>query len=163
MSIKEIARLSIVAAIYVALTMAVSPIAFGPIQFRISEILLLLCFFNPKYGFSLVIGCFLANLFSPYGWIDWVFGTGQTLITVLLIIWAARQKMPLWAASLAATITTPLIGIGIYLATSGARETFWFVTGYVAIGEFVVVSIVGVTLFKLISKNFVRNSTTTTN
>jgi len=152
MKIKELTRLAIVAAIYVVLTMAVAPISYGPIQFRISEILLLLVFYKPKYAYSLVIGCFIANLFSPYGWIDLLLGTGQTLVTVLLITVAQKNKMPLWLSSLAATITTPLIGVAIYLA-SGAGVLFWLTTGQIAIGEFVVVSIIGVALFKALERN----------
>ena len=51
-----------IAAIYVALTMIVAPIAFGPIQFRISEALCVLPYFLPGAVPGITIGCFLANL-----------------------------------------------------------------------------------------------------
>ena len=52
-----------IAAIYVTLTMVFAPISFGPIQFRISEILCVLPFFTPAAVPGLFLGCFLANLF----------------------------------------------------------------------------------------------------
>ena len=47
--IKSISKLSIVAALYVALTYILGFISFGEIQFRIAEILMLLCFLNILY------------------------------------------------------------------------------------------------------------------
>ena len=51
-----------IAALYVALTMIVAPIAFGPVQFRISEALCVLPYFLPSAVPGVTIGCFLANL-----------------------------------------------------------------------------------------------------
>ena len=49
LKIKDITRLAIVAALYVALTYVSYPFAYGYMQFRISEILVLLCFFRKDY------------------------------------------------------------------------------------------------------------------
>ena len=146
---KSLIKLAIAAAIYVVLTLISYPLSFGQVQFRVSEILLLLCFFNPKYGVSLVVGCFLSNLASPFGPIDWVLGTAHTLIAVLFIIWARKARLPLWVASFGALIGTPLIGLAINIA-SGLPiiiSTLW-----VALGEFVVVTIIGVPIFKWLQK-----------
>ena len=48
-NIHFIMRLSIIAGLYVVLTYALNFISFGEVQFRIAEILMLLCFFNKKY------------------------------------------------------------------------------------------------------------------
>ena len=50
-----------IAAIYVVLTMVFLPISFGPIQFRISELLCVLPYFTPAAIPGLFIGCLLAN------------------------------------------------------------------------------------------------------
>ena len=50
-----------IAAVYVALTMIVAPIAFGPVQFRISEALCVLPYFLP----SAVPGLSLIHISSP--------------------------------------------------------------------------------------------------
>ena len=54
---------AVIAAIYVALTMAFQPISFGPVQFRISEALCILPFFTPAAIPGLFVGCFLSTLF----------------------------------------------------------------------------------------------------
>ncbi|MCL2739890.1 MAG: QueT transporter family protein [Oscillospiraceae bacterium] len=147
---KTIAKLAIVAAIYVVLTLSFFVISYSAVQFRISEVLLLLCFFNPKYGISLIIGCFLANVIaSPAGPIDWVLGTAHTIIAVLFIIQARKMKLPLWVASLGAIIGTPLIGWALHI---GLGFPFIATTLWVALGEFVVVTVVGVPLFGWLRK-----------
>ena len=65
--VKEVAINAMIACVYAALTIACSSIAYGGIQFRISEILIFLAFYNKKYIPGLIIGCFLANLPSPLG------------------------------------------------------------------------------------------------
>ena len=69
-----------IAAIYVALTMLVAPIAFGPVQFRISEALTILPFFTPVAIPGLFVGCLLANLLGSAAIWDVVFGSLATLI-----------------------------------------------------------------------------------
>ena len=48
-TIDIIARNGIIAGLYAALTLACYPFAYGMIQFRISEFLVLLCFFRKDY------------------------------------------------------------------------------------------------------------------
>ena len=43
---KNLVRLALVAALYAALTLALPGLSFGAIQFRFSEILVLLCFYS---------------------------------------------------------------------------------------------------------------------
>ena len=71
---------AVIAAIYVALTMAFQPISFGPVQFRISEALCILPFFTPAAIPGLFVGCFLSNLFCGAAGLDIVFGSLATLI-----------------------------------------------------------------------------------
>ena len=57
-----ITQSALIAALYVVLTMIVAPIAFGPIQFRVSEVLCVLPYFLTSAVPGVTIGCFLANL-----------------------------------------------------------------------------------------------------
>jgi len=57
---------SIIGALYVVLTLGLAPLSFGPIQFRISEILKVFVLFNPFLAFGIGMGTFFANLLSPY-------------------------------------------------------------------------------------------------
>lgn len=69
-----------IAAIYIVLTMVFAPISFGPVQFRIAEILCILPFFTPAAIPGLFIGCFLSNLLCGAAGLDIVFGSIATLI-----------------------------------------------------------------------------------
>lgn len=83
-------RAAVVAALYFVLTFSVAPIAFGPIQFRVGEALTLLPLLFPEAVIGLTVGCFLANLFSPFAWYDVAFGTAATLIAALLTLLIGR-------------------------------------------------------------------------
>ena len=67
---KNLVRLALVAALYAALTLALPGLSFPAIQFRFSEILVLLCFYRKDYSISLILGCFIANCFSPMALMD---------------------------------------------------------------------------------------------
>ena len=75
-----ITQSALIAALYVVLTMIVAPIAFGPIQFRVSEVLCVLPYFLTSAVPGVTIGCFLANLLCGAASLDVVFGSIATLI-----------------------------------------------------------------------------------
>lgn len=54
---------ALTATVYVALCYIFGPISFGPIQFRISEVLCLLAIDYPWAILGVSIGCLLANTF----------------------------------------------------------------------------------------------------
>ena len=143
----RIAKLAAVAALYVALTYALGFMSYGNIQFRVAEVLTLLCFYKKDYGIALTLGCFIANIFSPMMLMDMVFGTLATVLAVLLIFISPN----LYIASLAPVLTNAVI-VGIEL-TVAFKTPFRLNALEVAAGEFVCVSIVGVILFKLLEKN----------
>lgn len=76
---------ALIAAMYVVLTFFSNTlgIAFGPIQFRISEALTILPVFTPAAIPGLIIGCLISNIFS-FNAIDMVLGTLATLIAAIL-------------------------------------------------------------------------------
>ena len=55
------AQASMIAAIYTALTLALSPVSYGPVQFRISEALCILPYFTPAAVPGLFLGCLISN------------------------------------------------------------------------------------------------------
>ena len=59
---RKITQNAVIAAMYFVITLISSPLSFGLIQFRISEFLMLLCFFRKDYVIGVTIGCFLSNL-----------------------------------------------------------------------------------------------------
>lgn len=76
---------AMIAAIYLVLTMLsrLLGIADGAVQFRLSEALTILPVFTPAAVPGLTIGCFFANLGSPFGIVDILSGTLATLVAAL--------------------------------------------------------------------------------
>lgn len=79
-SVRYITWAAIIAALYVILTMALAPIAFGMIQFRLSEALTVLPMFTPAAIPGIILGCLLSNLLNPQnlGPIDIFLGTAAS-------------------------------------------------------------------------------------
>ncbi len=147
-SVNNMARIAMVATLYVVLTLVFAPISYAGFQFRISEILVLLCFYDPKYCVSLILGCFISNFFSPGMVIfDLIFGTLHTVVSVICV---SKCKKNLAFASLFPTIFGFIAGIGISLAYS---LPFFLSTAQVMLGEIVVILGLGYPLFKTLEKN----------
>ena len=82
--LKRLAVAALIAALYCAITWAVAPIAYGPIQFRLGELLKPLALKGRQYIAGLTVGLFLANLLSPWS------GPGE-LIFMPLACWAGGE------------------------------------------------------------------------
>ena len=80
---KRICRAGVIAALYVGLTYAFMPLAFGAFQVRPAEALCILPLFFPEAIPALCVGCMLSNLASPFALYDIVFGSLTTLLASL--------------------------------------------------------------------------------
>lgn len=147
MSTKNLAKVAIVAALYVVLTVGLAPLSYGNIQFRVSEVLTLFAFINPMYIPGLVIGCVISNLFSPLGIIDVVVGSFATFIS----LYCMTKTKNIFVASLFPVIFNGIfVGLELYYLFS---LPLLLTMAQVAIGEFVVVSLCGVAMFKVMMSN----------
>lgn len=144
--INTLVRLSIVAALYVLLTI-INPFSYNAIQFRISEILVLLCFFRKDYSIALILGCFIANLFSSIMLYDIIFGTLATVLTCICIMFSKNIYLTIIYPVL---FNSVIVGFELYLAFN---TPFYLNALYVAIGETVVI-IVGIIIFSRLRKNY---------
>ncbi|HKH57665.1 MAG TPA: QueT transporter family protein [Rubrobacter sp.] len=71
---RRVAIAGVVGALYVVLSLAVAPIAFGPIQFRVGEALKPLVIKYPATIPAFGVGTVIINLFSPFaGMLELVF------------------------------------------------------------------------------------------
>ena len=146
-NIRFIAESAIIAALYVALTWVLAPISYGNIQFRISEVLMLLVVFNPKYSISLIIGCLVANTTSSLGWYDMVFGT---LATMVAVVGMSKTKNIYLAALWPVLSNGIIVAFELYLAL---EIDFLLSLLFVSLGEAVVLYLVGIPTMITISKN----------
>lgn len=138
----------LLAALYVAVSLLIQPFAYGPLQFRVPEILNLLIVYNNKYFYGIIVGVFITNIFSPNGILDLFFGVGQSVIaltvTILfgLIIKNKLQLMSL--CTLIFTLTMAIIAWEIVLVNnmhSVANGPFMPLWAILAAGEFIVMAI----------------------
>ncbi len=147
LSIRDIASNGIIAASYAALTLITYQISYGPIQFRIAEMMVLLCFFRKDYVIGLTIGCLIANAFSSVSIFDVIFGTLATLISCLLITYSKILLLSLVYPIVANGL---IVGLLLYFFVDSSTS-FWFYAGTVALGELAVM-IVGYILFMFLRK-----------
>jgi len=118
-----ITQAGIIAAAYIALTMLVAPLAFGSIQFRLSEALTALAVLTPAAIPGLFLGCLLANILNPQnlGLIDIIFGSLATLIAAVLTWILGRRiresdnKLISWQTGLA--LLPPVVVNGLIVGT----------------------------------------------
>ena len=146
--LKSITRNAIVAAIYVVLTVATSSISFGMLQIRIAEALMLLCFYRRDYIYGLTLGCFISNLFS-FMWIDIIVGTLATFLACLRICFLSFKHL-LIAALYPVLFNAFIVGAELYFFEVGP---FWVCTGFVALGEFIAVCVLGYAMFMIIKRS----------
>lgn len=146
----RVTKIGVVAAAYVVLTLVFYSFSFQSIQFRIAEMLMLLCLYNKDYVAATTIGCFFANLLSPVGMIDIVVGTAATLLAGLCI-YLLKSKLNLFTASLFPVVFNGIL-VGLELKFVFG-EPLLLSMGLVAVGEIVCVTVAGVIIMKLLSRN----------
>ena len=144
----SIAKQAMVAALYAVLTWAIPSLSYGLIQFRVSEIMTLLAFYNPQYVIGLTVGCAIANLFSSLGAIDIFVGT----LASFLALFAMSKIKNIWIASLMPALSAIIIGAEIVLV-SPEPVSYFLITGQIMISELIIVTGCGVVLFKILEKN----------
>ena len=87
---RRLAVSAVIAALYAALTIALAPISYGPLQFRVSEALTVMPFLIPSTVWGVFVGCILANLYTG-SVLDILFGSLATLLAALLTARFGKQ------------------------------------------------------------------------
>ena len=148
LSRRMLTRQAIVAALYAVLTWAIPALSYGPVQFRLSEVMTLLAFFNPQYVIGLTVGCAISNIISSLGMIDIVVGTFATFCAVT----AMTKFKNIWLASLMPAFSAFIIAAEIVIVTK-EPAAYFVIAGQIFLSEFVIVTVLGVVLFKYLMKN----------
>lgn len=180
---RRVARVGVIAAVYAALTLVallfLGSLAWGPVQFRVSEALCALALLAADAVPGLALGCAIANVANivlsgtgTLGMLDVVFGTLATAIGAF-ITWRLRRRPalallgPVVANALIVPAYLPLLlqGIGFYtipftnIAIDGAYPAM-YAFGLVAtgIGEAVVMYVLGLPLYRALSRTSLARS-----
>ena len=139
---------AMIGAAYAVLTILISPIAYGAVQMRLTEIIVLLACYNKKFIPGLTIGCLLANLASPMGLYDICFGTAATLIACLGMYYV---KNVFAGALIGGVVNGLIVGLELYLAL---ELPFMINAFYVFIIEICLFSYTGNKLQPTFSRHF---------
>ena len=174
---RRVARVGVIAALYAGLTLVsllfLGSLAWGPVQFRVSEAVCVLALFTADAVPGLALGCALANLANivlsgtgMLGMLDVVFGSLATALGAWFT-WRNRRRPafallgPVIANALIVPAYLPLMlqGIGFYtipftnIAIDGAYPAM-YAFGLLATGagEAVVMYALGLPLFRSLSR-----------
>ena len=172
-----LARVGVIAAVYAACTLIVllflGSLAWGPIQFRVSEALCVLALFTPAAIPGLTLGCVIANVMNivisgtgMLGMLDVVFGSLATFAGALFT-WKMRRHPlvalagPVLANALIVPAYLPLLlqGVGFYTIpfTTISLDNSWlfmYLFGLVTtgVGEAVIMYVLGYPLARSLAK-----------
>lgn len=154
----DLAHIALVAAIYVILTITppFSLFASGNYQFRVSEMLNFMPFYNPKYIWGVTLGCVLANLLT-LGAIDAIVGGGSTLIFVSLGVYLFKkyQEETLFNGWINKAFLYFAVFFSLSMFTIALElvylfgAPFWLTWFTVAVGEFASLIVGGLLMFQI--------------
>lgn len=156
---------AVVGAAYAVLTVALAPISYGALQFRLSEALCILPYFIPGTAWGLAAGCCIANLMTG-NIFDIIFGSFATLLaafctarigrrghTALAALCACLMPVLFNAVVVGAVITQAYNGMDIF----SHLGVFALNAAQVGLGEAGVMLLVGYPLTRLLpEKAFFR-------
>jgi len=150
-----ITQAAVIAALYVALTYISSAmgLAYNSVQFRLSEILTVLPVFTPAAIPGLTLGCFLANISSPFGIIDILCGTLATFLASI-VTYAVRnitlKGLPVLATIPPVLFNAVIIGLEIWYLDGKTPEIFFISALQVAAGQAVMCIIAGLVFVRAV-------------
>jgi uncharacterized membrane protein len=147
----HLVRAAVIAALYAAVTLAVYPLSYGPVQIRFSEALTILPLFWPEAIPGLFVGCFLANI--PMGPWDMLIGSIATLLAALLTRLSKKIYFGVWPPILFNAFMVPLI----FLTIPEMTDPYWFNVLTVGAGQLISVLALGIPLYVAVKKLIVKN------
>lgn len=145
MRTNKLVRGAVVAALYALLTIILP--AYGPLQFRLSEIMTLMAYYNPFYILPLTLGCAIANIYSPFGIVDVIFGS----LASFLALTAMSKTKNIYLASIWPAFFSFIIGLEIMFFSSEPIN-FFLVTGQIMLSQLIVVTLIGLPIMKKLMK-----------
>ena len=134
--VANLAKAGVVAGLYVAITLLLAPFSFGAVQLRLSEL------FNKRYIWAVTLGCAIANLTSPLGVVDVIFGSLGTLVMTSLSYYLTRnvESVPkkLAICVIICALMSWSVALELYFVS---KAPFWMTYLTVGIGELISMAI----------------------
>ncbi len=151
-TVQDLTLAALIAAVYAVLTLALPIPAYSGVQLRVAEAMTVLPFLFPAATPGLFVGCFIANLFSPYP-LDILCGSLATLLACLM-----TQRAPnRWLAPLPPVLCNMVIvGAEIAWFETGFGPGFWTAYAFnaftVGLGELIACVVLGELLLSILPK-----------
>ncbi|MBP2100243.1 QueT transporter family protein [Enterococcus rivorum] len=120
-SVSSLAKMALISALYIVVTLFLAPLSFGLLQLRLSEMFNYLAIYNKRYILAISIGVALSNVASPLGIVDIVTGSLSTFI-ILSISYILTKKRTSEKKKLA--ITATLCSLSMF--TIAAQMTLFY-------------------------------------
>lgn len=148
----ELTRASLIAALYVALTLIANAmgLASGAIQLRLSEMLTILPVFTKAAIPGLTAGCMVANLLTGCALWDMLFGSLATFLGALGTYYIGR-RLPA-AGPIFPILSNSLIVPKVLQLVYGAEGTYAYFVLTVGIGELLSCGVLGLLLYRVLKK-----------
>lgn len=167
-NVRRISFFAILGAAYAVMTIALAPISYGALQFRVSEALCIMPFFVPGSEWGLFVGCLLANLMTG-NLVDILLGSLATLLAGLCTAQIGKMGKSLRHAALGCLMpvlfNAVIVGAIITQAYEGLSifahpGVFALNALYVGLGELGVLYLIGLPLCSFLpKKKFFREFT----
>ena len=151
-SIQEMTKIAIVTALYVAVTVLLSVISFGPLQLRLSEMFNYLALFNRRYVIAVTLGVAIANFMSPTWVLDVPIGSIATLLALIISRLVTRNmenlKLRMIFTAIIFAFSMFTIAVQYYILLD---YPFFYTWLTIAIGELFSMTIGGIIIY-MVSK-----------
>lgn len=149
----SIAKMALVTALYIAVTVFLAPFSFGVVQLRFSELFNYLPLFNKRYIWAVTLGVAIANLASPLGLVDVAIGSLSTLLVLQLSYYLTRRVKNLRKKMI---ITALLCSLSMFTVAGQLaffyQLPFFYTWLTVALGELLSMSIGGILIYWISEK-----------
>ena len=151
----KVAVAALVASIYSVMTIVLGPFGYSWVQVRISEALTPLPFsLGVSSVVGLMLGCIIANLFSPVGLPDMIFGPLLTLFAAILS-WKANFGKRFIACIYPVIVNS--LGVSAYIS-SFYGVPYMVSVATIAVGEFIAAIFVGYPLLVMVERTITKRA-----
>jgi len=157
-SIRNLTRCSVMAALYAAVSIALAPISFGAVQMRAAEALTILPVFTPYGIYSVTLGCLITNAYGVaaganiLGAADILLGTAATYAAAVITrrLGSFRIKgLPVLATLPPIVTNAVVVGAELTFAETNSiiHPILWINMTQIAVGQLLSCSALGLILF----------------
>lgn len=166
--IKKVVYAAMIAAAYTAISLALAPITYGMVQFRVAEAMTILPIYSPVAIWGLTLGCAITNFVGAstganfLGILDVFIGTAATLVSAVFTRMLRKyrwKKLPILATIPPVLINAVVIGAEWCYFETGRLLTWQFFSfaAFIAAGQLGACTVMGLVLSAALEKSRVSN------